>query len=134
MTLPVSMLCKRDNGTTSAINVPGCIVYGRDHDRTAILCPREVNHFRRSWADHERCTAIMVGSTMLLSVYMPHSDRDEGGPHRGAGYGEGHPDRRQAMRVPSISLLAAISDIELRLGNAGEDSFDFLNSIEWYGL
>ena len=26
--------------------------------------------------DHERCTAIMVGSTVLLSVYMPHSGRD----------------------------------------------------------
>ena len=39
--------------------------------------PREVNHFRRSWVDNERCTAILVGSTMLLSVYVPHSGRDE---------------------------------------------------------
>ena len=31
------------------MNVPGYIVYGRDHGRTAILCSREVNHFRRSW-------------------------------------------------------------------------------------
>ena len=59
------------------MNVPGYIVYGDDHGRTAILCPREVNHFRRPWTDHERCTAVMVGSTMLLSVYMPHSGRDE---------------------------------------------------------
>ena len=44
---------------------------GTDHGRTAILCPREVNHFRRSWVDNERRTA------MLLSVYMPHSGRDE---------------------------------------------------------
>ena len=57
--------------------VPGHIVYGTDHGRTAILCPREVNHFRRSWVDNERCTAILVGSTMLLSVYMPHSVRDD---------------------------------------------------------
>ena len=27
--------------------------------------------------EHERCTAILVGSSMLLSVYMPHSGRDE---------------------------------------------------------
>ena len=59
------------------MNVPGYIVEGSDHGETAILCPREVNHFRRSWVDHERCTAIMVGSTLLLSVSMPHSGRDE---------------------------------------------------------
>ena len=53
------------------MNVPGFIVYGRDHGGTAILCQREVNHFRRSWVDHERCTAILVRSSMLLSVYMP---------------------------------------------------------------
>ena len=58
---------------TSAMN----IVYGNDHGRTAILCPWEVDHFRRAWVDKERCTAIMVGSTLLLSVYMPHSGRDE---------------------------------------------------------
>ena len=59
------------------MNVPGYPVYGTDHGRTAILCPREVIHFRRSWVDNERCTAILVGSTMLFSVYMPHSGRDE---------------------------------------------------------
>ena len=32
---------------------------------------------RRSWVDHERCTATMVGTSMLLSVYMPHSGYDE---------------------------------------------------------
>ena len=26
---------------------------GRDHGRTAILCPWEVNHFCRLWADHD---------------------------------------------------------------------------------
>ena len=59
------------------MNVPGYIVYSTDNGRTAILCPREVNHFRLSWVENERCTAILVGSTMLLSVYMPHSGRDE---------------------------------------------------------
>ena len=58
-----------DNWTTFAMNVPGHIVCGNDHGKTAILCPREVNHFRRSWVDHERCTAILVGSTMLLTVF-----------------------------------------------------------------
>ena len=70
-------LHETDNWTTSAMNVHGHVVYGNDHGRTAILCPREVNHFRRSWTDHERCTVIMLGSAMLLSVCMPHSGRDE---------------------------------------------------------
>ena len=55
----------------------GFVVCGADHGRTAISCLREVNHFRRSWIDNERCTAVMVGSTMLLSVNLPHSGRDE---------------------------------------------------------
>ena len=58
------------------MNVPGYIVHGRDRGRTAILCPREVNHFRRSWIDQERRTRIL-GSSMSLSVYMPYSSRDE---------------------------------------------------------
>ena len=70
-------LNETDGWKTSAMNVPGLIVYGRDQGRTAILCPREVKHFRRSWADHERCTARKVGSTILLSVYILHSGCDE---------------------------------------------------------
>ena len=70
-------LQETDNWTTSAVNVPGYIVRGTDHGRTAILCPREVYHFRRSWVDNDRCTAILVGSMMLLTEYMPHSGCDE---------------------------------------------------------
>ena len=56
-------LQETDNWTTSAMNGPGYIAYGRDHSRTAI------NHFRRSWVDTERRrSAILVGSTVLLSV------------------------------------------------------------------
>ena len=60
-----------DNWTTFAINVPGYFVCIRDHGRTATLCPREVNDFRRLWADHERCTAILVSVTSdhLFIIY-----------------------------------------------------------------
>ena len=37
----------------------------------------EVNHFPRSCVDHERCTTILVGSSILLSCQLPHSGRDE---------------------------------------------------------
>ena len=59
-------LQETDNWTTSAMNVPGFVVYGRHHGRTAILCTREVNHFRRSWVEHERCTAMLVGVALCL--------------------------------------------------------------------
>ena len=52
-------------------------MYDCDHGRTAIFCPRQVCHFRRSRIDHERCTATLVGPSMLLSVYMAHSGHDE---------------------------------------------------------
>ena len=70
-------LQETDNWTTSARNVLGYIAHGRDHGGPATFCPREVHHIRRSWADHKRCTANMVGSSMLLSVYVPHSGLDE---------------------------------------------------------
>ena len=62
-------LQETDRWTTSAMNVPQFFVYGRDHGRTAILCPREFNHFRLSWVDQERSSAILVGSSMFLSDY-----------------------------------------------------------------
>ena len=94
-------LQETDHWTTSAMNVPGYIVYGTDHGRTAILCPREVDHFRRSWVDNGRCTAILLGSTMLLSVHMPHRGRDE------VDYIEGLLSWREKEREPRIFSSAA---------------------------
>jgi endonuclease/exonuclease/phosphatase family metal-dependent hydrolase len=125
-------LQETDNWTTSEMNVPGYIVYGHDNGRTAILCPRKVNHFRRSWVDHERCTAILVGSFMLLSVYMPHSGLDE-------------EDYIEALEVVRTTLVegkkAGATDffiggdlnIELKLGDTEED-LNGLDSIDWYGM
>ena len=58
----------------SNMDVPGHIVYGRDLGKTAILCPRQVCQFRRSWVNHERCTAILVGGNEDFSVYLPQSE------------------------------------------------------------
>ena len=109
---------------TSAMNVPGYIVYGNDHGTTPILCSREVKHFRRSWFDHEgqRCTAI----------YIPHGSHDE-------------EDYIKALETVRDTLtkgreagamdffVGGDRNIELRLGNAGEDLHG-LDSIGWYGL
>ena len=125
-------LQETDNWATSAMNVPSYIVYGTDHGKTPIFCPREVRHFRRSWVDHERCTAVMAGSTMLLSVQMPHSGRDE-------------EDYIQAVETVRATLIegtraAAVDffsggdrNIGLGLDNTdGED--EGLDTIERYGM
>ena len=113
------------------MNVLGYIVNGNDHGRKAILCPREVNHFRRSLADHERCTAIVVGSTLLLSVYMPQRGRDE------EDYIEALETVRATLiegkRAGAVDFFIGDLNIELRLDNTGGD-LQGLDSIEWSGM
>ena len=96
------------------MNVPGYIVYGTDNGRTAILCPQEVNHFRRSWVESERCTAILLVSTMLLSVYMPQCGRDE-------------VDYIEALESVRRTLMEGKREI-------AEDEYRGQDSIEWYGM
>ena len=74
----------------------------------------------------------MFASTMLLSVYMPHS-------------GHGVEDDIKALETVSAILTESRKagavdfivdgsiNIELRLGNAGEDLHGF-DSIEWCGM
>ena len=125
-------LQETDNLTISAMGVPGHIVYGRDLGKTAILCPRQVSKFRRSWISHERFTAILVGSTMILSVYMPHSGRDE----------EEHITTLEAVRdiMGEGKNMGAVDffiggdiNIELKLEPDHED-LQGLDGIDWYGI
>ena len=65
-------------------------VYGRDLGKTAILCARLVCQFRRSRVSRARCTAILVGAMMILSVYLPRDARGSEGHHgRGEEAGSG---------------------------------------------
>ena len=105
---------------TSAMNVLGYIVYGRDHSRTVILCPRGVNDFRRSCVDHERCTAIPVASSMLLSVCVPHSCRDEEDHIRGAGDCVNIMTEGKMAGAVDFNIRGDIN-IEMKLGGTGED-------------
>ena len=114
------------------MNVPGFIVFGTDRGRTAILCPREVNHFRRSWVDNERCTAILVGSTMWLSVCMPHSDREE------MDYIEVLESVRvtltEGKRESAVDFfIGGDLNIELKLGLVDDENRD-LDRIDWYRM
>ena len=121
-------LQETDNWTTSAMSVLGYIVCGSDHGKTAILWLWEVNHFRRSWVDHERCTAIMFGSLMLLSVNMPHSGRDE------EDYIEASETVRASLTEGAVDFfIGGDLNIEFRLDTA-DDDLHGLDSIDWYGM
>ena len=108
------------------------IVYGRDLGKTAILCPRQVCQFRRSWVSHERCMAILVGAMMILSVYLPHSGYDE----------EDYFATLEAVRnlVDEGKKLGAVDifiggdlNIELKL-ELGDEDLQGLDGIDWYGI
>ena len=65
-------LQETDNWKVTVMEVDNHMFHGCDHGKTAIMCPRQVSQFRRSWVGHERCKAILVVSLMILSVHMPH--------------------------------------------------------------
>ena len=71
------------------MEVENYIVCGCDHGKTFILCPRQVSQFRRSCGSHARCTAILVWSMMILSVFLPHSVCD----------GEDHITELEVVRI-----------------------------------
>ena len=96
------------------------------------LCPRQVCQFRRSWVSHERCTAILVGAMMILSVCLPHSGFDE----------EDYFATLEAVRniVDEGKKLGAVDffiggdfDIELKL-EPGDEDLQGLDGIDWYGI
>ena len=59
------------------MHVPGCIVLWVWSRSDSPLVSGTCLPDRRSWSSHERCTAILVASMMILSVYMPHGGYDE---------------------------------------------------------
>ena len=74
----------------------------------------------------------MVGSSVLLSVYMPHSGRDK----------EDYIEALETVRTILAEgrkagavdfFIGGDINIELGLGNAGED-LNGLDSMKWYGL
>ena len=67
----------------------------------------------------------MVGSTMWLSVFMPHSCRDE------VGYIEALDTVRATLT--EAKKAGAVDNTEVRLGVSEEDLHG-LDSIDWYGL
>ena len=100
--------------------------------KTAILCPRQVSQFRRSWISHERISAILVGSTMILSVYMPYSGRDEEEYIATLEAVRGIMGEGKNMGAMDFFIGGDIN-IELKLEPDHED-LQGLDGIDWYGI
>ena len=113
------------------MSVPGHIVYGRDLGETAILCLRQVSHFRRSWIRHERVTAILFGFMMILSVYMPHSGCDEDDYITTLELVRDI--MGQGKKMGAVDFIGGDINIEPRLSTDHED-LQGLEGIDWYGI
>ena len=87
-------------------------LYSTDHGGTATLCQREVNRFRRSWVDNERCTAFVASRP---------------------GCGESTPSWREKQWEPWIFFTGGDLNVELKLCLA-DDEHRGLDSIEWDGM
>ena len=57
---------KLTTGKTFGINVGELFCYTSNVGKTAMLCPRGLCGVRRSWNDHERCTALLVDRSMIF--------------------------------------------------------------------
>ena len=111
MTFHVYALQKTDNLAISAMDVPGHIV---------------------SLVNHERCTAILVGAMMILSVYLPHSGFDE------EDYFAMHEAVRNVMdegkKLEAVDFfIGGDINVELKL-SPGDEDLQGLDGIQWYGI
>ena len=92
------------------------------------FCVR-VRFSRRSWDRHERCTAFLTGSMMILSVYMPQG-----------GFGEENyiaklelvkvtMEEGKQMEAKDFFIGGALN-IELR-HVGGDEEYQGLDSLDW---
>ena len=86
-----------------------------------------------SLTGHERCTASMIGSMMVLSVYMPHGGFDEEEYITEIALVKIIMDDRNKMG-PKISSFAAISTLSSHWKGEGGEEYHGLDSLYWYGL
>ena len=99
---------------------------------TMVVQPFCANGSRRSWVDSERCTAILVGSTMLLSVFMPHSGCDEVDCIEA--FESVRATLTEGKRAGAVDFfICGDLNIELKLDIA-DDDHQGLDSIELYGM
>ena len=107
-------------------------MYGCDHGKTALLCPGPVCQVRRTWDSHERSTAILVGSMMLLSFYMPRGGYDE---ETCIAVLETVKIIKEEGKKTGAKgfFIGGDSNIELKL-EGGREDFHGLDSLDWYGF
>ena len=56
-------------------HVPMFIVYGNKFGPTTLLVSEPVSQVQRSWRSEERCIAVLLGWTLIMSVYALDSSK-----------------------------------------------------------
>ena len=51
------------------------VCHGNKNDYASLLVSDKFSTIKRSWETEERCTAILFGTTMVMSVYAPDSKK-----------------------------------------------------------
>ena len=125
-------LQETDNWIVAGLQVLGYVVHGCDHGKTAILCPGLACQIRRTWDSHERCTAILVGSMMILSVYMSHGGYDEENYIAELEIVKIIMEERKKMGAKDF-FIGGDLNIELKI-EGGNEEFQRLDNLDWCGL
>ena len=57
------------------LELKGFVCYGDKHGHPTLLVLEQFCTMKRSWESEERCTAILFGTTMVMTVYAPDSKK-----------------------------------------------------------
>ena len=70
-------LQETNNTKMDEMKIKEFVVHRRDGRLTAIFVPEKLQRNKQSWIHHDKCTALLVKSILLLSVHLPHDGYDE---------------------------------------------------------
>ena len=59
-----------------SMDVSGFICLGSDGGQTALFLCASLMEARRSWVEYERCTAVLVSKTLVMTVHAQTSECD----------------------------------------------------------
>ena len=61
---------------TPTLTLPGFVIYGSPSGLATLLVSDRFFKIKRSWCAEERCTAVLFGSVMVMSVYAPDCKKE----------------------------------------------------------
>ena len=115
---------------TPCLTLPGFVIYGRPFGLATLLVSDRFFKIKRSWCTEERCTAVLFGSVMVMSVYAPDCKKEL------KIYEKFVEDAKKILREgrregAKSFYIAGDLNVELGLLCTGDDDVDEIN--EMYG-